>query len=109
MSITEWRRERLEQAARDGEVVRLTGPRSIATPGENPAPVPEIVVDRDAARREYERAGLALAHHVDTVEQIRSDPDEPADRSTQADQLRARNYREAIDRFRRAQVAYLGR
>lgn len=36
MSLAEWRRDRLEQAAREGEIVKLTGPRSIATPGQAP-------------------------------------------------------------------------
>lgn len=33
MATVEWMRDRLEQAARDGEVVKLTGPRSISDPG----------------------------------------------------------------------------
>lgn len=33
----EWRLERLKQAERNGEVVKLTGARSISSPGDRPA------------------------------------------------------------------------
>ncbi|GAA3009160.1 hypothetical protein [Microbacterium aurantiacum] len=33
MSLDDWRRDRIAQAEREGEVIAVTGPRSLATPG----------------------------------------------------------------------------
>jgi len=49
VSLTGWRRDRLEQAARAGEVVKLTGPRSIATPGRAPFQPNRVELDVDEA------------------------------------------------------------
>jgi hypothetical protein len=35
MASIEWMRDRLERAARAGEVVKLTGPRSVSSPASN--------------------------------------------------------------------------
>ncbi|KEP75880.1 hypothetical protein HR12_21040 [Microbacterium sp. SUBG005] len=66
MSLAEWRRDRLEQAAREGEIVKLTGPRSIATPG--PAPFQpnrvELDVDEEAVTA---RLAAALERFDDDI------------------------------------------
>ncbi|MEX8031697.1 hypothetical protein AB6V29_01530 [Microbacterium sp. 20-116] len=62
MSLAEWRRDRLEQAAREVEIVKLTGPRSITTPFQ-----PNRVgmnVDEDAAAA---RLAAALERFDDDI------------------------------------------
>jgi hypothetical protein len=49
VSLAEWRQGRLEQAALNGGVVKLTGPRSIATPGQAPFHPNRVELDVDEA------------------------------------------------------------
>lgn len=51
MSLTDWRRDRLEVAAERGEVVKLTGPRSIASPA--PVQPHRIEIDETATDNRY--------------------------------------------------------
>lgn len=45
MSGQQWRRDRIADAERNGEVVKLTGSRSIATPGAGPE-IPADIVEK---------------------------------------------------------------
>lgn len=73
MSLTAWRRDRLEEAARRGEVIKLTGPRSLATPGPDVTP-PQCPECRDGKCRNCigealndadELVPCGCAHHAD--------------------------------------------
>lgn len=51
MSLTEWRRDRLEEATVRGEVLKLTGPRSVADPA--PAQPHRVEIDEAATDNRY--------------------------------------------------------
>ncbi|TDL43846.1 hypothetical protein [Microbacterium oleivorans] len=51
MSLTDWRRDRLEEAAERGEVVKLTGARSIATPA--PVQPHRVNIDETSTDNRY--------------------------------------------------------
>jgi hypothetical protein len=66
MSLVEWQRGRLEQAERDGEVVKLTGRRSIS----HPAPIQAFAAEEYDEPR---RAGAPLQPHRVQIDESATD------------------------------------
>jgi len=61
----------------------------------------------DDRYREYVGAALNLAGNVSTQDRIKRDPGYCADRSERANEARAQMFADALERYRRAEAAFL--